>query len=913
MSDQRITQLTELLQGSVAANDPLPIVDVSASETKKVTAKSLVQAGLVLADAGAIDLAKLDQNSTTKLGTAALADNAVTAVKLADDSSVAVTGGAPAADNFSGRGWFDGGTGNLQIYSGGAYAQVVMPTAGIADAAVVNAKLAPLAVTTDKVSPLGTPAYADLSVTTAKLADGAVTATKIAADTITATEIAPGAVNTSELADSAVTVAKLQDINGNVVLGRNSAAGGPVEEVPCTAAGRDLLAGIDNAAQRASLGLGNLALANGTWVDGSSFSGISSGNNTGDQTISLTGVVIGSGTGAITTTFGAGTVDNTALADGSVTTAKLADDAVTGAKLGNNSTVIVAPGAPVGAGAFIGQLQANSTNQYLYYYNGTSWTQTAGFTSLSVNDNTPISWSVAYPTGPNSPELIANLDQQPPNTVWAGPATGTTNVEPTFRLLTGADLPVPTNTDRGGVYPGEGTLVGSDGQIYLAPATDTLLGGLFVNDANLQVDAAGGLQHVNSLLAPGTYTKVVTDARGHVVDSAVLNETDIPSLPADKITSGTFNPALFAGKSITREALANYAITYIQEENPGLVTDHIGCLWLQESSGQLRMWNGNSWYPVGFGRLAQENLRWGGTVNASADQVTIVTQLGAASGLSVGNALPAASDSLSGIYAIVDTAGNAISVTPGISYDVGDWVLCVSQAQGWVKIDAGTGGGGGGATFLGDLFDVTISAPASGQVLTYNNTLNQWQNLTLPVAPLTSVFGRTGVVVATEGDYSLNLLGDVDLTTVPPSDGNILRFNSVAGQWRPVASSSLSVTTTQGDLIQRGATVDQRLPIGTAGQVLTVNAGGTAAAWHTLTAASETAAGIAEIATQAEVDAETDNTRIVTPLRLGNRLKSAATPLATPSTLMARDATGSTAVNVITATAYNLDTLPALP
>ena len=49
MADQRISQLTKLAQGDVAANDVLAIVDVGASTTKKVEAKDLFQAGANLA------------------------------------------------------------------------------------------------------------------------------------------------------------------------------------------------------------------------------------------------------------------------------------------------------------------------------------------------------------------------------------------------------------------------------------------------------------------------------------------------------------------------------------------------------------------------------------------------------------------------------------------------------------------------------------------------------------------------------------------------------------------------------------------------------------------------------------------------------------------------------------------------
>ena len=61
MADQRITELVELPQGGVASNDVLPIADVSASQTKKVQVKSLIQAGFNLADASTLDISKINQ------------------------------------------------------------------------------------------------------------------------------------------------------------------------------------------------------------------------------------------------------------------------------------------------------------------------------------------------------------------------------------------------------------------------------------------------------------------------------------------------------------------------------------------------------------------------------------------------------------------------------------------------------------------------------------------------------------------------------------------------------------------------------------------------------------------------------------------------------------------------------------
>jgi hypothetical protein len=211
VADQRITQLTKLSEADVAANDVLAIVDVGSSITKKVEAKDLFQAGAALADSASIDLIKLDQSSTTKLGTTSLADNAVTAAKLANDSSIAYESVAPSTDNFQGRGYVNLSSKNLQVWDGSAFQQVVAPTAGIADMAVTTAKLDDGAVTTAKVTALGTAAYADSSVTEAKIASSAVTNGKIADGAITTAKVNAAGLGAAAIASSAVTTAKVQD------------------------------------------------------------------------------------------------------------------------------------------------------------------------------------------------------------------------------------------------------------------------------------------------------------------------------------------------------------------------------------------------------------------------------------------------------------------------------------------------------------------------------------------------------------------------------------------------------------------------------------------------------------------------------------------------------------------------------
>ena len=79
------------------------------------------------------------------------------------------------------------------------------------------------------------------------------------------------------------------------------------------------------------------------------------------------------------------------------------------------------------------------------------------------------------------------------------------------------------------------------------------------------------------------------------------------------------------------------------------------------------MWNGNSFRPIGFGRLSQENLRWGGTVDASTGLIAGVTEAGTTGGLKIGDAVPPASDQLGGLYLVVSVAGSSIGETPGIT------------------------------------------------------------------------------------------------------------------------------------------------------------------------------------------------------------------------------------------------------
>ena len=178
----------------------------------------------------------------------------------------------------------------------------------------------------------------------------------IDAGTISTAKIAANAVGTTEIANSAVTYAKMQDVSvTDRLLGRQTAGAGVVEEIPLTAAGRALIDDADATAQRATLGLGTLATQNGT------FSGASSGTNTGDQ--DLSGLMVKANnlsdltnTTTARTNLGLGTlatlstVGTTEITNAAVTMAKINQAGATSGQVIQWNGSAWAPTTPAGGG-----------------------------------------------------------------------------------------------------------------------------------------------------------------------------------------------------------------------------------------------------------------------------------------------------------------------------------------------------------------------------------------------------------------------------------------------------------------------------------------------------------------------------------------------------------------------------------
>ena len=82
MADLQISQLPALAEADLASGDELAIVDGSASETKRITAKALVEKGVALIDAGSIPGTALSGLAAGSVNAAAIATDAVTADKI---------------------------------------------------------------------------------------------------------------------------------------------------------------------------------------------------------------------------------------------------------------------------------------------------------------------------------------------------------------------------------------------------------------------------------------------------------------------------------------------------------------------------------------------------------------------------------------------------------------------------------------------------------------------------------------------------------------------------------------------------------------------------------------------------------------------------------------------------------------
>ena len=409
--------------------------------------------------------------------------------------------------------------------------------------------------------------------------------------------------------------------------------------------------------------------------------------------------------------FAAGSIDTAELAASSVETAKINNSAVTAAKLADNSSVTLVSTLPA-SGSFIGQAAVDTDDAKLYVWSGTAWDSVKGAGSINVvNGSTTGSVNIVASTSGDTVTISATLDDTSSAAHFlAGPSGSGGSVS--YRAIAAADLPTATTSAKGAVIVnGNGLTMSSDtiaidnsvtaetSENHLVQydanglvtsgraitgadipvATTNTVGGI-VPGSGLDVESNGTLNHSNTVSA-GTGVKVTFDAQGHVTGSASLAATDIPDLDTSKLTTGTLDHARIGTKAITSTKLDDQSTITITSVRPAS-GDFTGQGNFNSLTKELYVWDSNVWQPIG---VNMGEIVFAGTYNASTNLMESVTPAGTALSFVVGSALPAAAEANSGHYVIVSTAGTGTSPAPTVSLSPPDFIL--SDGSSYKEID----------------------------------------------------------------------------------------------------------------------------------------------------------------------------------------------------------------------------------
>ena len=684
MADLQITQLPELGSAQLQATDPIAVADVSATETKKITAKNLVQGAFGLVDNASIPATALSYPlSVGQIVTATLADNAVTNAKITDAT---ITGSKIAQDTLTSHQIAHNAITSSEL------ADNSVDTAAIVNLNVTTDKLAANAVTTNKINNSAVTFvktnFSDGDIPGAKLTSSSVTSTQLATNSVTANELADNSVDTAAVVNSAITASKIaQDTITSHQIAANAITSSELADGAVDTAA--ILNSAVTTNKVADLNITTPKLANNAVTTAKIADNAITSDKLAANSVN-TSEIVGN---AVTT----GAIANSAVTDAKIASGiagtKITDGTITAAKLNTTNidrSLNVASGNLGINNAVTGGASAR---------NGITYNAQGLITSTAALVASDIPEATASAVGGISVPSAGGLS------VTAAGALSINNT------VTSATISGITFSDKGLITAATALVAGD-----LPEATASTIGAVSIpsSSAPLTVSNTGILSIADSGVTAGTYPKVTVSAQGIVTSGTDLVAGDIPDLAATKITTGTFGTSFVANDAITMDKLANLSTGFIQEASPDISDLPTGVFWLQESTGQLRIFNGNSFFSVGFGRLAEENLRFCGTFNASNGTIVTLTAFGTSAGFTVSNAIPAGTSALTGAYFVCVTPGNGTAVVPSTSFDAGDWCLCVGP-DNWDRID--TLSGPGSVSSLNDLSDVTLSSPTTGQLL----------------------------------------------------------------------------------------------------------------------------------------------------------------------------------------------------
>ena len=739
MANLKISQLDPLAEADLDALDLLAVVDDSASETKRITAKALVEKGVSLIDAASIPAAALAGLNANSVVTASITDGNVTNIKLANSSislggvsiALGATDATPAlnltdATNYPAAS-LTGTLSNSQLANSSISLGGVSISLGGTDATPAfnltdstGYKTIELVGTITNAQLAGSIAVSKLAATSVSF--GGVSVALGAADATPAFDLTDatgyptssltGTITNAQLAGS---IANSKLANSSVSFGGISVALGAADATPAfdlsdaTNYPTSSLVGTITNAQLAG-SIGNSKLIN----SGVSFGGVTVSLGGTDATPAFN---LADATGYPTSSL-VGTITNAQL-EGSIAASKLVPNSLTSTQLGVNC---------VGAS----ELADDAVDTAAIASSAVTDAKVAsGISGAKIGDGTITAAKLATANIDRSLNVDSgNLGIN--NAVAGGAATRSGITYNAQGLITGtvalgaSDLPLATTSAVGGVSVGTGLAVtgsgtlslsnsvtaatgatkvdyNSSGQITgsssltaadLPVATTSAKGAVkIVSSGGLTIDGTGNLSTSVSGVSAGTYQSVVVNTKGVITAGAGLTEAAIPSLPASRITSGTFDAARIGDDTIDGTKLSNSSTTIFQSifQDGFPVAQFNGQILFDTVDEDAYIWDGTAWQAITT--LTKGSLVFGGTFDASGTGTMIATTAaGVAAGLSNNNQLPTASATTNGIYVVVAEPGTPSSGPIQVALAPPDYIISVTEStasggSAWKEVD----------------------------------------------------------------------------------------------------------------------------------------------------------------------------------------------------------------------------------
>ena len=893
MADLQITGLQRLAEADIAIGDEVAVADVSATETKKVTVKDLVNAVVTasgtsfLAD-GAIPGAKIGTLGTGLVDTATIIDNKVTNVKIETSTSATtgIDGGQKLRDGTVTVAKLD----STKFDRGLSVASAKL---GIANSITAGTKSGITYTDQGLISGVADLVATDLPEATSS----AIGAVKVESGSLL--EVSnTGAIDIKDVSGlSAGTYASVTvNAKGQVTAGSASASATNIPTATASAKGGVIVPASGGMAVDVS---GNLSIATQGSVSAGDYAKV---------TVNTKGIVTGTGT-----------LTDTDIPDHSA--AKLTSGTIPAARIGSSAI----NAARLDAGAVTNDKVETSTSNSTGL-DGASKLRDGTITAAKLNtSNIDRSLNVA------SGNLGIN------NTITAATRSGITynaqGLITATAALGASDLPVATTSAVGGVSVGTGLSVSGAGALSLTnsvtaatvsgitfnaqgmitAATALVAGDLptattsakgavqITSGGGLTVDGSGNLSTSTSGISAGTYQSITVDAKGVATAGAALTAALIPDLAASKITSGTLDAARIGAGTIDGSKLSDASTAVFQSiAQSGYPTAQFnGQILFDTVSEDAFIWDGNAWQAITT--LTKGSLVFGGTFNANTSQMVATTSAGIAAGLSVGSNLPTPSATTDGVYVVVATGGTPSSPAPAIAFAPPDYILGVTNSAGssWNEVDLSqtvAGQVASNITFspygqlsatnvqdaLQELETEKLAASGgtvTGQVLIGNagslvfegSTVDAFETTLTVADPTTSdktitLPNVTGTVITT---------GDTDTVTKDMVDGSLINTNIAAGA--AIAFSKLAALTSAQILVGNGS--NEATAVAVTGDIGIDNAGLTS-----ITAGAIVNADISGSAAITGSKVTTGTTSAVGVLQLTDSTSStSATTAATPN------------------------------